>query len=488
MALTALQFYKMLIESIVPASKKDCRECTEPTCLKFAMNVVNKSISKNINDCPYIPNEWKSKSLLEIEEIYREQNDLLPEDELEEADPNSYSNTNVYTGKLKSEEAINENELKDIKNDSRTLPISQYQSSANIEENELNKRLFLLKENMTTLLKSIPEAHSLYEIDYQKFRLFLNKSLLTLDKISNQAMEMRRYLTEIDGEEFELSPNVNFPVGFLRDEHPNSFFQKNIVSRYQAIYYNTIFKLYEYAINVINVAINDYLEKFDEVAIQDIYYNFNVYKNSGASDQEKMISPTDSIGFNWFAIEIVQDFVANSYSKDNLLEIFKIDSKKGLRNSLVKGNPITEILMYHPNYGGLFITTVGGNNFKRNKFTNDPIYNFLSKGNFNFLGQFSETKSVLIDDKFINNIPYDFTEYDDLSHDNNFKFSPVITSEEEVILFGATVVKKLTDAGPFNLISNDLNIENLQENRYSNIYITGEDDDIWITHDLVLTV
>lgn len=338
----------------------------------------------------------------------------------------------------------------------KILPRSAYQTSATIEELEITKRTTVLRENVNLLLKSIPDAYTLYEKDYHKFRTYLNKTLLQFDKLLVKAVEMKKNLLDLDGEDLDLSPNVNFPIGYLNDTHKNSFLQKNIVGRYQAIYYNLIYRTYELGLKLVNKAIGEFLKNMDEVAVEEIYYNFNVYRDSGASDpREKMLSRTNIINFNWFAIEIIQDFVFNEYDKDNILQIFKVDDRKGLRNQFLKGNPITEILLYHRNYGGLFVTDLGNNVPNTDRLTNSSVYKFLTKGNFNFLSKFSVIKS------------YKDIEKEDVSYlknevktPNQNKPVPINNRESKPLV---TEDGRLLFAGNISLLEYDFNNDSIKE-------------------------
>jgi hypothetical protein len=361
-------------------------------------------------------------------------------------------------------------------------PVSSYQTSFDIEENALYTRLFLIKDNLNLLLQSVKGYWESYDEKNKTFVVFIEKATVELDSLIEEAEYIKKQFVDIDNEEGWKNTDINFPVGFFNTEEKNTFFQKHILSRYKVFYQNSIKRLYQICVNIVNNAIKDYIYNLDEIDVQNIYYKYNLYKkNLDETHDEKNIYLTESLGYNWFAAEIIQDFIINENTKDNLINIFKVDNKKGLTNPVAKGNSILDILVYHPIYGGIFLTTVNGKNISHDKYSFEPKFEWIEKGNFNFRGQLSFVKSIFDSDKSDKVKKLESKSYSLLSNNlsNVNLFAKMIDGQ---ILLNSNNSKDFYYFNPDNGVFSkdeldlDLNLEN------SEIYTQSDDKEIlWIT-------
>jgi hypothetical protein len=295
-------------------------------------------------------------------------------------------------------------------------------SSVSLQIEKILQGLFILKNDLSTFTFDDNELATLsldIQYAYEDYKKLITKVQTIIDKTGEQILNLNNLASTID--------KVSDPeqIDTLLEEELREYPQ--YILYYKDFFYHkdTIVPIIESFKNVeltkiydeIFSSFVDFYEAYHDIfmnssldnKLQEFYYKYHLYEHNPANNNSRTLEGLD-FGQNFYSASI--ELVNYNYSSSTLnntgraLEIIKYTNNKARNNKegITKGNDIIEILLFHPSLGALYLETTGKtNNFLRNKLTFEPEFPVIEKGNFGFLGQFSEVKGAFNKSTYITN-------------------------------------------------------------------------------------
>ncbi len=213
-------------------------------------------------------------------------------------------------------------------------------------------------------------------------------------------------------------------LDLLAIDDPTGYFRTVMVPKYRSLVASVYHELYTALRELSSVVMSKIFEVAGE-GLSDIVaeakpYDGPLFDGQVLPGDERAsvgdILHTDSGRVDWNLAQVVCDIITNQTERFNAYEIFRVAPRRSFRkDSITNGNTLTNLLLYHPTFGGILAESCGKNSsFRRSGMNNEPEFPYLIKGNFAFRSRFVETKAIVdvrkTDEDTVNNdVPHDGT-------------------------------------------------------------------------------